>query len=242
MIHRIQRPSRPEFRPGAYGVRAVLFALVLGPWAFSLYSRGHATGRARAIRRPSPLLKEGPYLQAYGGRGLPLCRRPGLLWRREHRSRRPETAALGHHPALPGAHRARVRPLRSWPRPPWGWTNLRRGGRRAVLGLFESRSPDFPEAAFSCQPRPFGPNGEPFEALQALSPDPHRRAPRGHNPGPWSFFGSRGSMSAPQSSRSLAEVDAPMAHPFQGLMATELAVSLFLEGIPRKPRIGQKRP
>ena len=59
MIHRVLCPSRPGYRPGAFGVRAVLFALALGLGTIRCTPVGMPSAEPEPTQPALPSIEEG---------------------------------------------------------------------------------------------------------------------------------------------------------------------------------------
>ena len=167
MIHRVLRPSRPGFRPGANGVRAVLFALALGFWVTS------CTPVAMPAVEPEP---SSPPIPSIEGGTLPAqLAREAESALREARSHLDNSAydeareaALGiiqHYPGAPGSGSAyEILALASLD---LGDTAGAADAAGEYLSLLEPHHPAFPQAVV-LQSRTFALNGDPDASLMSL--------------------------------------------------------------------------
>jgi len=146
MIHRVLRPSRPGFRPGAFGVRAVLFALVLGPWATSCTPVAMPSVEPEVSSSPIPSI-EGGSLPSQLAREAEVALREARSHLAGSAFQEAREAALGiiqHYPGATGSGSAyEILALAALD---LGDTAEAAEAAGRYLALFESDHPAFPEA------------------------------------------------------------------------------------------------
>jgi len=227
MIHRVARPSRPEYRPGALGVRAVLFALALMPWATSCTPVATTSGAPEPTGTPIPAIEdEGlPAPMAAEARRL-LTEARRHLASGDHEAARNASrdiillypGALGSGEALDILARASLA---------LGQAEEAVDASTRFLDLIGPDHPGFPGAVvLNSRARAVG--GDAGGALRALFRVPAALPPEDLSEGA-AFVRELVREVEAEELRTIAE-DAPTPHPFRGIAATELAVTLFLEG------------
>lgn len=167
MIHRVLRPSRPGFRPGAYGVRAVLFALVLGPWATSCTPVAMPSVEPEVSSSAIPSI-EGGSLPSQLAREAEVALREARRHLAGSAFQDAREAALGiiqHYPGATGSGSAYE--ILAFASLGLGDTAEAAEAAGRYLALFESDHPAFPQAVV-LQSRTFASNGEPDASLMSL--------------------------------------------------------------------------
>ena len=227
MIHRVLRPSRPEYRPGAHSVRAVLFALVLGPWAVSCTPVAMPSTDLVPVRPSVPSIEEGrlpPALAEEAERAIQAAR-SHLESGAYGRARDAAQDIIQHYPSSPGSGEA----LEILSRAALGLGETSTAVETAglYLALLEPGHPLYPEAVL-LQSLALSQDGNPRAALDAilfLPPEvpletlqPARELLR-------NTLGGIGTEELTEIARGMSR-----SHPLLGVLATELAVSLYLGG------------
>ncbi|MFH1763276.1 MAG: ABC transporter substrate-binding protein, partial [Gemmatimonadota bacterium] len=227
MIHRVLRPSRPEIRPGPFGARAVLFALVLVPWATTCTPVAMPSARQGPVAVPIPSIEEGtlpPPMEAEAERTLQDARNQ-LVSGRFVEARDLALDVILHYPGAAGSGEA----LEILARAALGLGRaadaVEAAGR--YLALLEPSQPAYPGAVL-LQSQALVRNGDPTASFQTLI-----LIPPGAPPATMSeATGLLREVAGRVGTATLREVarDSPPSHPFRGVLATELAASLFLSG------------
>jgi len=167
MIHRVLGPSRPEFRPGAVGVRAVLFALALGPFAAGCTPVAMPVVEPEPSPPPIPSI-EGGTLPAQLAREAESALQEARDYLADSAFEEAQEAALGiiqHYPGAPGSGSAyEILALSSLG---LGQTGEAADAAGQYLSLLEPQHPAFSEAVI-LQSRTFALNGEFDASLLSL--------------------------------------------------------------------------
>ncbi len=228
MIQRVQRPPKTEFRPGTFGVRAVLFSLVLGMGATTCTPVGIPETEPTPAPPPIPSIEQGslpgPLLEA-AGRALSNAR--GLL--AESAFAEARDAALEiirHYPSAPGSAEALA--IQAKASLALGETGEGVEAAAQYLALFDPLHPLYPEAVL-LQTEALSQDGNPAGAFSSLllfpaDAEPEQTVARGKE-----FLRQVVGVIGVGELRETTNGMDP-AHPFWGVLATELAASLFLRG------------
>jgi len=227
MIHRVLSPSRPEFRPGAHGVRAVLFALVLGIGATNCTPVAMPSAEPEPVPPPIPSIEEGHLPTSAGREAERLLQeaRDHLASEAYGEARNAAQNVMRYYPGAPGSGEA----LEILARATLGIGEtagaVEAAGR--YLALLEPSHPAYPGAVF-LQSQALDQDGDPrgsLESLLLIPPDAPQETMR---PVTELLREVIGRVGTPEL-RGITQEMAP-SHPFRGILAAELAVSLFLSG------------
>jgi ABC-type branched-subunit amino acid transport system substrate-binding protein len=227
MIHWVQRPSRPVFRPCALGARAVLFALLLVPWATNCTPVGLPSIEPGPASPPIPSIEEGTLPQSVAAEAERTLReaRDHLASRRYEAARDAALDVIQDYPRASGSGEA----LEVLARATLGLGEtagaVEAAGR--YLALLDSSHPAYPQAVF-LQSQALALDGNPGAALQSLLLIPLDAPQATMGPATVLLREVIGRVGTEELREITPEI-AP-SHPFRGVLATELAVSLFLRG------------
>ncbi len=235
MIQRIHGPPRTESRPGALGVRAVLFSLALGVGATGCTPV--ATTRGEPIPAPpsTPSIERGslpPALEEEAGAALANAR---LLLARSSFQEAREAAldVILYYPSAPGSGEA----LAIQARAALGIGDTGEAVEAATryLSLFDPLHPGFPDAVL-LQAGTLARDGDPGASLSSLLLFP-ASAERGEAvDGAVALLREVVGAAGVDELRQIIQ-NLPTGHPFAGVLTTELAVSLFLRGEVEEARV-----
>jgi ABC-type branched-subunit amino acid transport system substrate-binding protein len=227
MIHRISCPSRPEFRPGTSGVRAVLFALVLGPWAIGCTPVAMPSSEPEPTQPSIPALEEGTLPAPMAEEAARILRQAA----RDLQSGALEEARNGardiilHYPGADGSAEA----LGILARAALGLGDSEESAEASgrFLSILGPTHPIYPEILTLNASALLG-LGDREGALRSLMRFPENAEAEDVRSA-WVLLRTLVvRLGAPALRETLSET--PEAHPFRGAVATELAVSLFLGG------------
>jgi hypothetical protein len=227
MIHRAQSPSILEFRPGALGARAVLFALVLVSWAAACTPVGMPSTGPGPVSPTIPSLEEGALPQSTAAEATRALQdaRDHLASRRYGDARDAALDVIQRYPSASGSGEA----LEILARALLGLGDTAGAVAAAdrYLALLEPSHPVYPGAVFF-QGQALALDGNPGAALQSLLLIPPETSPATMGPATELLREVVGRVDTAELSRVAQEIDP--SHPFRGVLATELAAALFLRG------------
>ncbi len=227
MIHRVSSPSRPEFRPGAQCARAVLFALVLGPWAFACTPVGMPSAEPEPVVTTIPSVEEGtlPPSSEEEARRILQEARDYLESGQPEQAVGRASVVIDRYPQSSGSGEA----LEILARASLAVEDFPAAANASerYLGLFGSTDQGYPEAALLAG-EALAADGQPLIGLQALLSIPQGAPPEVQA----QAIGLLRTLVPQITFSGLQELnlDSSMAPVFRGLLATELAVSLYLRG------------
>ncbi|MGD2122391.1 MAG: penicillin-binding protein activator [Gemmatimonadota bacterium] len=235
MIQRIQRPPGTDRRPGAFGVRAVLFSLVLGVVGTSCTPVGRPESEPTPVPAPIPSIEKGNLPEALEEEAAAaLSEARNLLMESSFEEAR--EAALGiirHYPNALGSGEAYAILTRA--SLGMGETGDAVEAVGQYLALFEDVHPMFPEAVVM-QAEALAADGDRAGSLSSLLLLPANTAEdETVAEGVGLLREVVGSVGVDELRGILEEIPSP--HPFRGVVATELAVSLFLGGETEEARV-----
>ena len=227
MIHRISRPSRPEFRPDTLGVRAVLFTLVLG------FMGVGCTPVAVDTAEPVPAVSTVPAIEPgtmpaeaseEARRALALARRhrEDGAWElarevaRDVVARYPTAAGSGEALSILAEAEMRL-----------GDPQAAREASERYLALFTADHPSFP-GAILLRSRTLSEGGDPEGAFATLLRMP-LEAPEDVRREADPILRELIRQVSTEAAARMVEEGKPRSA-FRGIAATELALTLFLEG------------
>jgi len=227
MIRRVFRPSRLEFRPGALGARAVLFALVLLPWAIACAPVALPSVEPGPVSPSIPAIEEGNLPPGAAAEAAQTLRsaRDHLSSGRNEEARDAALAVIQDYPGAAGSGEA----LEILAQAALGLGETTRAVEAATrfLALFGPSHPAHPGAVV-LRGQTLAQAGNPrasFQNLLLISPE----APPGTMGEAMDLLREVIPQVGAAELRESAEAIVP-SHPFRGVLATELAISLFLSG------------
>ncbi|MBT8396830.1 MAG: ABC transporter substrate-binding protein [Gemmatimonadetes bacterium] len=234
MIQRIPYPSRPTFRPGTDGVRAVLLGLVIGFGTSSCTPVGVTRAEPAPAPPSIPPLEQGrvsPALEAEAGRALEEARRL-LAASAFSEAKEAALGVLRNYPGVRGSGEG----LRIQARAALGLGETAEAveASRQFLNLLDPLHPEFPGAAL-LQAEALAEDGDPGASISSLLLIPGEASSEVLESGVDLLREVVGSLET-EGLRDLTNA-LEAAHPFRGVAATELAVSLFLSGEEDEARV-----
>ncbi len=227
MIHRIPRPPRQKTRPGTTSVRAVLLALVLGFGANSCKPVGVTQAEPAPAPPSIPSLEQGrlpPVLESEAESVLDEARQ-FLATSSFAEARDAARRVIQHYAGARGSGEALS--IQAQAALALGDTGEAIEASAHFLDLLETLHPEFPGAAL-LYATALAEDGDFSGSLSALLLIPAGASAEVLDPGVELLREVSGSL-AIDDLRDLTNA-MELGHPFRGVLATELAVSLFLGG------------
>ena len=227
MIHRVQHPSRPEFRPGAFGVRAVLFALVLVLWVSNCTPVAMPTTDPTPAHPSVPSIEEGTLSTSALAEADRLLQtaKDHLASGNYEEARSTAEGMVQLYPEAPGSGEALEISARAALGLGEAAAAVEAAGR--FLALFDISHAVYPEAVLLLG-QALAQTGEgqaSLEHLVLLPPDAPGETLRPATALLRDVMAGVGTEELRQITQEI-----PPSHPFRSVLATELAVSLYLGG------------
>ena len=227
MIHRVLRPSKPEFRPGAHGVRAVLFGLVLVLWTTNCTPVAMPSAEPEPVPPPIPSIEERDLPTSAAGEAERLLReaRSQLASKAYGEARDAAQDVIRYYPGAPGSGEALEILARAALGLGESYDAVEAAGR--YLALLEPFHPAYPNAVF-LQSQALAQDGDPGASLESLLLIPPDAPQETMRPATVLLREVIGRVGTPELRELTQKMDP--SHSFRGVLAAELAVSLFLSG------------